>query len=74
MKRFGNPLLSFSAPLLIFIAILGFVSRNENNKLKSFPAFAVGTGLIISGALVRSYRRQQLLIALRKSNDIEDLS
>ena len=74
MKRFGNPLLSFSAPLLILIAFLSFLPRNGNNKLKSLPAFAVGTGLIINGALVRRYRRQQLLKALSKVNDSEDIN
>tara|TARA_Y100001968_G_C18813420_1_gene461184 strand:- start:3 stop:227 length:225 start_codon:yes stop_codon:yes gene_type:complete len=69
MKLFVNPLLSLSAPLLICIALVGFIPRGANNRLQSLPAFIVGTGLIISGALARSYRRKQLLLALKKSND-----
>tara|TARA_B100000700_G_C14954562_1_gene813318 strand:+ start:102 stop:320 length:219 start_codon:yes stop_codon:yes gene_type:complete len=72
MKRFGNPLLSFSAPFLILIACSSLVFGNGNNKLQTLPAFAVGTGLIISGALVRRYRRKQLLFALENRNDHED--
>ena len=74
MKKIGNTLLSLSAPFLILIACFSVFSRNGNHKLKSLPAFAVGTGLIISGALVRGHRRKQLLFALRNTNQNQDSS
>ena len=72
MKRFVNPLLSLSAPLLIVVALIGLIPRNGTTRLKSLPAFIVGAGLIINSALVRRHRRQRLLFAIRKTNNEED--
>ena len=72
MKRFVNPLLSLSAPLLVVIALVGFMQRDGSSRLQPLLAFLVGTGLIISGAMVRRYRRQRLLIAIQESNSEED--
>mgnify|MGYP001205636392 CR=1 FL=1 len=69
MKRFVRPLLSISAPLLIFVAFIGFFARDSSEKLKPLPAFVVGAGLVISSALVRRQRRQRLLFAIKKKND-----
>ena len=68
MKRFGNPLLSLAAPLLILLAILGFARRQGSGRLQSLPAFFVGAGLIISGAVSRRNRRHKLLLEIRKNN------
>ncbi len=67
MKRFGNPLLSLAAPLLILLAIVGIMQRDGSDRFKALPALVVGAGLILSGALGRSYRRKQLLMALKQS-------
>ena len=70
-KRFGNPLLSLAAPLLIFISILGLFQREGRDKVQSLPAFFVGSGLIITGAMRRINRRKMLLseIRLMKKDD-----
>jgi len=68
MKRFGNPLLSLAAPFLILVATLGLIQRQGNNRLQMVPALVVGAGLIMSGALGRSSRRQRLLLAIRKTS------
>ena len=70
MKKFGNPLLSLSAPLLICIAFTALLYRDNANKLYSLPPLFVGTGLIISGAVVRRRRRQQLLFSIRKTKEM----
>ncbi len=72
MKRFGNPLLSLAAPLLIVIALLGFFQREGSERLQSIPALVVGCGLILSGALGRRRRRKKLLFAMRQG-DLEEL-
>lgn len=72
MKRFVNPLLSLSAPLLVLISLIGFTQRDGSSRLQPLLAFLVGTGLIISGAMVRRYRRQRLLRAIQESNNQED--
>ncbi len=72
MKRFVNPLLSLSAPLLVLIALIGFMQRDGSSRLQPLVALIVGTGLIISGAMVRRFRRQRLLIAIQESNIQED--
>ncbi len=66
MKSFGSPLLSLSAPLLVLTALLGILLREGTDRLQILPALFVGLGLIASGAIGRSRRRQKLLKALRK--------
>ncbi|MFL0724337.1 MAG: DUF3188 domain-containing protein [Prochlorococcus sp.] len=68
MKRLGHPLLSLAAPLLITLALLGLLQRQARDRLKVLPGVLVGAGLIISGAVGRSRRRSQLLMALRGTN------
>ncbi len=68
MKRFGHPLLSLAAPLLITLALLGLLRRDRDYRLRSIPSLVVGSGLIVSGALGRKSRRQKLLLAMRKSD------
>jgi len=68
MKRLGHPLLSLAAPLLIALALLGLLQRQARDRLKVLPGVLVGAGLIISGAVGRSRRRSQLLMALRGTN------
>tara|TARA_Y100001968_G_scaffold316319_1_gene343997 strand:- start:661 stop:894 length:234 start_codon:yes stop_codon:yes gene_type:complete len=65
IKRFGNPLLSFAAPLLIILAITGFFHRDGSEKIRLLPAFFVGAGLIVTSALRRYKRRRFLLLEIR---------
>ncbi len=67
MKRFGNPLLSLAAPLLILVGILGLLQREGDARLQTVPGLLAGCGLIISGALERRNRRKRILLAIRKS-------
>jgi len=69
MKRLGNPLISISAPLLIFLAILGFLHRDGRDRIQVIPAALVGSGLILTGTLRRFRRRRMLLRELEKDMD-----
>ena len=60
MNRLGNPLISISAPLLILLAITGFLHREGKDKIEAIPALVVGSGLVLTGA-VRRYRRRRML-------------
>ena len=66
MKRLGNPLISFSAPLLILLAITGFVHREGKDKIHAIPALVVGTGLVLTGNIRRFRRRRMLLSEIKK--------
>ena len=66
MKRLGNPLISFSAPLLILLAITGFVHREGKDKIQTIPALVVGTGLVLTGNIRRFRRRRMLLSEIKK--------
>ena len=70
MKRLGNPLISISAPLLILLAITGFLHREGKDKIQVIPALAVGTGLVLTGTVRRFRRRRMLLLEIKK--DIND--
>ena len=66
MKRLGNPLISIAAPLLIVLAILGFLHREGKNKIQAIPAFVVGSGLVLTGTVRRFRRRRMLLLEIKK--------
>ncbi len=66
MKRLGNPLISISAPLLILLAITGFLHREGKDKIQAIPALIVGSGLIMTGTVRRFRRRRMLLLELKK--------
>ena len=66
MKRFGNPLISISAPLLILVAITGFIHREGKDKVQVIPALVVGTGLVLTGTVRRFRRRRMLLLEIKK--------
>ncbi len=69
MRRFGNPLLSFAAPMLILLALLGILHRQGRDRLQSVPALVVGSGLIIAGLIRRSKRRKMLFLEIKKSKN-----
>ena len=66
MKRLGNPLISISAPLLILLAIIGFLHREGKDKIQAIPALVVGSGLILTGAVRRFSRRRMLYLEIKK--------
>ena len=66
MKRLGNPLISVSAPLLILLAITGFLHREGKDKIKAIPALVVGSGLVLTGTVRRFRRRRMLLLEVKK--------
>ncbi len=66
MKRLGNPLISISAPLLILLAITGFLHREGKDKLQTIPALVVGTALVLTGTVRRFRRRRMLLLEIKK--------
>tara|TARA_Y100001968_G_scaffold296234_1_gene304286 strand:+ start:1334 stop:1555 length:222 start_codon:yes stop_codon:yes gene_type:complete len=66
MKRLGNPLISISAPLLILLAITGFLHREGKDKIQAIPALVVGGGLVLTGTVRRYRRRRMLLLEIKK--------
>jgi len=66
MKRLGNPLISISAPLLILLAITGFLHREGKDKIQVIPALVVGNGLVLTGTVRRFRRRRMLLLEIKK--------
>ena len=70
MKRLGNPLISISAPLLILLAIIGFLHREGKDKIQAIPALVVGSGLVLTGAVRRLRRRRMLFLEIK--NDMND--
>ena len=66
MNRLGNPLISISAPLLIFLAITGYLHRDGKDKIQVIPALVVGSGLVFTGAIRRFRRRRMLFLEIKK--------
>ena len=66
MKRLGNPLISISAPLLILLAITGFLHREGKDRIQVMPALVVGSGIILTGAVRRFRRRRMLFLEIKK--------
>ena len=67
MKRLGNPLISISAPLLILLAIAGFLHREDKDKIQAIPSLIVGSGLVLTGTVRRFRRRRKLLLEIKKN-------
>ena len=67
MKRLGNPLISISAPLLILLAITGFLHREGKDKIQVIPSLVVGSGLVVTGTVRRFRRRRMLLLEIKKN-------
>jgi len=66
MNRLGNPLISISAPLLILLAIMGFLHREGKDKIQAIPSLVVGSGLVLTGAIRRLRRRRMLFLEIKK--------
>ena len=69
MKRLGNPLISISAPLLILLAITGFLHREGKDKIQAIPALVYGGGLVVTGAVRRFRRRRMLFQEIKKDRN-----
>ena len=72
MNRLGNPLISISAPLLILLAITGFLHRGGKDRIKAIPAVVVGSGLVLTGAVRRFRRRRMLFFEIKKDMNDQD--
>ena len=72
MNRLGNPLISISAPLLILLALTGFLHRDGRDKIQAIPALVVGSGLVLTGSIRRFRRRRMLFLEIKK--DMNDQS
>ena len=66
MKRLGNPFISISAPLMVVLAITGFLHREDKDKIQTIPALVVGSGLVLTGTVRRFRRRRMLLLEIKK--------
>ncbi len=66
MNRLGNPLISISAPLLILLAIIGFLHREGKDKIQVIPSLVVGSGLVVTGTIRRFRRRRMLLREIKQ--------
>ena len=66
MIKLGNPLVSISAPLLILLAVTGFLHREGKDKIQVIPALVVGSGLVLTGAVRRFSRRRMLFLEIKK--------
>ncbi len=66
MNRLGNPLISISAPLLVLVAMTGFLHREGKDKIQAIPALVVGSGLVFTGAVRRFRRRRMLFLEIKK--------
>ncbi len=73
MKRLGNPLISISAPLLILLAITGFLHREDKDKMHAIPSLVVGAGLVLTGTIRRFRRRRMLLLEIKKDMNDQNL-
>ncbi len=61
MNNSKNLFVSLAAPCFIFISLLGFFYRKDNDRVQAVPALLVGIGLICSNAFGRTKRRKKLL-------------
>ena len=66
MRVVRNSWLSFAAPLLILLALLGFMHRKGNDRVQALPALFIGFGLIASNCLVLQQRRKKLIGEIQK--------
>ena len=73
MKRLGNPLISLSAPLLILLAMIGFLNRDGKDKIQAIPSLLVGSGLVLTGTMRRFRRRRMLLLEIKKDMNDQNL-
>ena len=61
MKIDSPFILSFVAPLMIFISIIGLISRKENKKIFYLPIGLMGVFIISEKNVSRRLNRQRIL-------------
>jgi hypothetical protein len=62
-------LLALASPLLILLALLALLTRQDRDRLQALPALLIGTGLLATSAIGRGQRRRALLEALRSQKE-----
>ena len=67
-KRF---ILSFVAPLMILISIIGLVLRDNNRKIFYFPIGLMGIAIILEKDLKRRLDRKNLLKKIKSYQKIK---
>lgn len=58
-------LLALASPLLILVALVALLTRQDRERLQALPALLIGSGLLATSAIGRAQRRRALLAALR---------
>ena len=57
-KRF---ILSFVAPLMIFMSFIGLIFRDDTKKIFYFPIGFMGIGIILERGISRKFNRKNIL-------------
>ena len=63
--------MSFVAPLMIFISIIGLIFRKDNKRIFYLPIGLMGISIILEKEVSRRLKRQNIL---KKSNLIKKLN
>ena len=63
----SNYLLRLAPPLLVLLSVIGFIHRQDSNRLQLLPAFCIGCGLSVSGVVARRQKRFFILTSLKKT-------
>ena len=61
MKLEKAYIFSLVAPLMIFLSIVGFISRKDNKKMFYLPIGLMGIFIIAEKKLTRSLKRKKIL-------------
>ena len=61
MKSEKTYIFSLVAPLMIFLSIVGFISRKDNKKMFYLPIGLMGIFIIAEKKLTRSLKRKKIL-------------
>ena len=54
-------ILSFMAPLMILLSIIGFIFRNNNKKIYYLPIGLMGISIILEKSVSRKFNRDNIL-------------
>tara|TARA_B100000242_G_scaffold265426_1_gene213573 strand:- start:241 stop:456 length:216 start_codon:yes stop_codon:yes gene_type:complete len=54
-------ILSFMAPLMILLSIIGFIFRNNNKKIYYLPLGLMGVSIILERSVSRKFNRNNIL-------------
>ena len=64
-------ILSFVAPLMILISILGYVLRQDNKKVFYLPIGLVGIFIILEKEVSRKFNRQKILKKIKSFQKVK---